>query len=116
MSRILVAIVAAGIAFGSSAGFAADAAKSPELTKEERAEMRNRAEQLTAQRARMPMQADTAVGTTHKATTHKATTHKATTHKATKHKVTKHKATKPAKGMTPAKSTTPAVKKGEQKV
>ncbi|HZM47784.1 MAG TPA: hypothetical protein VFC14_23425 [Burkholderiales bacterium] len=106
MSRILVAIVAAGIAFGSSAGFAADAAKSPELTKEERAEMRNRAEQLTAQRARMPMQADTAVGTTHKATTHKAT----------KHKVTKHKATKPAKGMTPAKSTTPAVKKGEPKV
>jgi len=112
MSRILVTIVAAALALGSSAGFAADAAKKPELTKEERADMRNRAEKLTVERARMPAQADTAVVKTQAvgktqpvAKTHKAAaTHKTKTHKTTTRKAATHKAK------------TPAVKKSEPKV
>jgi hypothetical protein len=114
MSRILVAIVAAGIAFGSTAAFAADAAKSTELTREEKADMRSRAEQLTAERARLAAQPNTAVGNTHKATeprTAKRTTKSvATKSSGTKTGVAKSGATKPGKG------TTPAVKKGEPKV
>ena len=131
MSRILVAIVAAGIALGSSAGFAADAGKSPELTKDERAEMRNRAEKLSAERARPVAQPDTTVGKTHKVTKPHATkssTKKSSTKKssATKAGATKTGATTKAGATkadttksgttTPGKGTTPAVKKDEPKV
>lgn len=51
MKRILAAVVVSIFALGSTAGFAADAAKSEELTKEQRADMRNRADKLTAERA-----------------------------------------------------------------
>jgi hypothetical protein len=55
MSKLLAALVASTFALGSAAGFAADAAKKKEeLTKEERAEMRSRAERLIAQRAAQP--------------------------------------------------------------
>ena len=51
MSKLIVAIVASAFAFGSAAGFAAETAKKEELTKEQRAEMRSRAESLTTARA-----------------------------------------------------------------
>lgn len=53
MNQLLAAIVASVFAFGSAAGYAADATtkKKEELTKEERADLRTRAEGLTAARA-----------------------------------------------------------------
>jgi hypothetical protein len=51
MHKLLAAIVASAFAFGSVAGFAADAVKKDELTQEQRADMRNRADQLTKERA-----------------------------------------------------------------
>ena len=56
MSRLLALIVASTFVFGSAAGFAADTApkKKEDLTKEERAEMRSRADKLIAQRATQP--------------------------------------------------------------
>jgi hypothetical protein len=55
MSRLLAVIVASTFAFSSAAGFAADTAKKKEeLTKEERAEMRGRADKLIAQRTTQP--------------------------------------------------------------
>ena len=115
MSRRLVAIVAAGIAFGSTMGFAADG-----LTKEERADMRSRAERLTAERAQLPAQTDTAVGKTHKAAKPPTTESVATKLGTTKSGATKRVATKAVttkSGATkPGKATTPAVKKGEPKV
>ena len=50
MNKLLAAVVATTFALGSASGFAADAAKKPELTKEEKTEMRNRAEKLAAER------------------------------------------------------------------
>jgi ABC-type transporter Mla subunit MlaD len=52
MNQLLAAIVASVFAFGSAAGYAADApAKKEDLTKEERADLRARAEKLTTARA-----------------------------------------------------------------
>ena len=47
MNKLLVAVVASAFVLGSASGFAADTAKKEELTKEQRADMRNRAETLT---------------------------------------------------------------------
>jgi hypothetical protein len=51
MSRVLAVIVASIFAFGAASGLAQTAAKKEDLTKEERAEMRNRADRLVAERA-----------------------------------------------------------------
>ena len=85
MNKLVAAIVVSAFAFSSTAGFAADTAmkKKEELTKDERVEMRNRAEALTAQRAAQgTMWQNTAVTKTPKA------------HK--KHTTKSNKATKPA--------------------
>lgn len=60
MNKLLAAIVASTFALGSGSGFAADAAKKEELTKEQRTEMRNRADKLIAERAAHPNQAKAA--------------------------------------------------------
>ena len=71
MNKLLAAIVATTFALGSAAGIAADTtAKKEELTKEERADMRARAEKLTAQRAQAPAPA------THVAKKHHPAKHK----------------------------------------
>src|SRR5262245_25866991 len=106
MSKTFVAILAAALALSSTAGFAADAAKKPELTKEERAGMRNRADSLTAERASMPEQADTAVAKTRQTAAHKTTTPAAKPHKAKTRKPVAHK-TKTVKSTKPGKATTP---------
>ena len=52
MNKLLAVIVASSFAFGSALGHAADAAKKQEeLTKEDRADMRARADRLTTARA-----------------------------------------------------------------
>ena len=51
MNKLLAAIVASTFALGSVSGFAADAVKKDELTTEQRMDMRNRADQLTRERA-----------------------------------------------------------------
>ena len=52
MNKLVAAIVASAFALGSAAGFAAETAKKIDLTKEERMELRARADRLTAERAR----------------------------------------------------------------
>ena len=52
---VLAAVVATTLAWGSASGFAADAVKKTELTKDERAELRNRAEKLAAERSQPPV-------------------------------------------------------------
>ena len=62
MSKLLAAMVASLLAAGSAAGYAADTAKKKEeLTREERADMRSRAERLTAERSSRPINRDQAV-------------------------------------------------------
>jgi Ni/Co efflux regulator RcnB len=51
MNKLLAAIVASAFAFGAVSSYAADAVKKDELTSEQRADMRNRADQLTRARA-----------------------------------------------------------------
>ena len=83
MHKLLAAIVMSTFALGSATSFAADAAKRDELTQEQRADMRNRAEKLTAERAA----AASAVKAKHstKATKHHARkAHKASRHHAGK--------------------------------
>ena len=59
MSKLVAVIVATTFALGAAAGFAADTAKKEELTKEERMEMRTRADKLIAERAANPQPAST---------------------------------------------------------
>jgi hypothetical protein len=54
MHKLLAVVVASTLAFGSAAGFAADAAKKDELTQEQRTDMRNRADRLVKERAQAP--------------------------------------------------------------
>ena len=51
MNKLIAVIVASAFAFSSAPGFAADSAKKEELTKQEKMDMRARADQLTAARA-----------------------------------------------------------------
>ena len=51
MNKLLAAIVASTFALGAVSTYAAEAAKKDELTQEQRADMRNRADQLTRDRA-----------------------------------------------------------------
>lgn len=53
MNKLLIAVVASAFAFGSAAGFAADAAKKKEeLTAEQKTEIRERVERMKAERAK----------------------------------------------------------------
>jgi hypothetical protein len=72
MNKLLAAIVASAFVFGSVSGFAADAAKKEELTKEQRVDMRNRADKLTQERAQAPTQVKTDAVQTPKAKAHHA--------------------------------------------
>ena len=47
MRKLLAAVVASAFVFGSLSGYAAEPAKKEELTKEQRADMRSRADKLT---------------------------------------------------------------------
>ena len=66
MNKLLAAVVASTFALGSVTGFAADAVKKEELTKEQRTEMRNRADKLTQERGHAPAQVKTATPKTKK--------------------------------------------------
>ncbi len=85
MNKLLAAIVASAFVFGSASGYAADAAKKEELTKEQRVEMRNRADRLTQERA----QAATAVKTDAVKTPKANTQHAKKAKKMTRHDATK---------------------------
>jgi hypothetical protein len=54
MHKLLAVVVASTLAFGSVAGFAADAVKKEELTQDQRTEMRSRADRLVKERAQAP--------------------------------------------------------------
>ncbi len=54
MNKLLAAVVASAFVFSSASGYAADAVKKEELTKEQRVDMRNRADKLTQERAQAP--------------------------------------------------------------
>ncbi len=56
MNKVIAAIIASAFALSSVSGFAADAAKRDELTKDQRTEIRNRADRLTTERAAAPTQ------------------------------------------------------------
>jgi Ni/Co efflux regulator RcnB len=51
MNKLLAAIVASAFALGAVSAYAADAVKKDEMTSEQRADLRNRADQLTRARA-----------------------------------------------------------------
>ena len=51
MNKLLAVVVASTFALGSVTGFAADVLKLEDLTKEQRIDMRNRADALIAERA-----------------------------------------------------------------
>lgn len=56
MNKLMIAIITSAFVFASTSGIAADAAKKEELTKEQRADMRNRADKLTQDRAQAATQ------------------------------------------------------------
>ncbi len=72
MNKFLAAIVISTFVLGSASGFAADAAKTDELTKEQRMDMRDRADKLTAERAAPSKHATSKVKHTSKAKRHHA--------------------------------------------
>lgn len=84
MNKLLASIVASAFVLGSASGFAADTVKKEELTKEQRTDMRNRADKLTQERAQTQVKTDA------------KQTPKANTHHAKKaKKVSRHDGTKP---------------------
>jgi hypothetical protein len=70
MNKLLAVVVASTFVFGSVAGYAADTMKKEELTQEQRADMRGRAEKLTRERAQAPTQVKTSAPHTFKVKTH----------------------------------------------
>jgi hypothetical protein len=86
MRKLLSAVVASTLAFGSIAGFAADAVKKEELTQEQRTEMRNRADRLVKERAQAPAKAQATHAPKAKAQ------HVKKTGKVSHHNVKKHRA------------------------
>ena len=61
MNKLIAAAVATAFALGTVSTFAADAAKKDELTTQERAEMRDRAERMKTERATGAQQAQKTV-------------------------------------------------------
>jgi hypothetical protein len=85
MNKLLAAIVISTFALGSVTGFAADAGKRDELTQDQRADMRNRADKLTAERAAAASHVTTGTKHTHKAKKqHAGKAHKSSGHHAKK--------------------------------
>ena len=80
MNKLLTAIVASAFVLGSVSGYAADAVKKEELTKDQRADMRNRADKLAQERAHAPTQVKAQAAATPKAKVHKAKKAKKVTH------------------------------------
>ena len=85
MNKLIAVVVASAFAFGSVAGFAADTVKKEELTKEQRTDMRNRADRLTQERAH----AGTQVKTDAKTAPAKNTPHVKKVKKVSKHGTTR---------------------------
>ncbi|MDB5809857.1 MAG: hypothetical protein JWN94_1979 [Betaproteobacteria bacterium] len=82
MKKLLAALIVSSVAFGTVSAFAADAAKREDLTKEQRSDMRNRADDLTRARAngteaRTAQAAPVAVAKKHTTGTKKSTKHTA---------------------------------------
>ena len=71
MNKLIAAAVATAFALGTVSTFAADAAKKDELTTEQRAEMRDRAERMKQERANGPQKAQTMHETTAQKKVHK---------------------------------------------
>jgi len=71
MNQLIAAAVATAFALGTVSTFAADAARKDELTTEQRAEMRDRAERMKAERANGPQKAQTMHETTVQKKVHK---------------------------------------------
>ena len=88
MHKLLAVVVASTLAFGSVAGFAADAVKKEELTQEQRTEMRNRADRLVKERAQTPAPVKAQTQHTPKAKVQ----HVKKTKKVSRHDVKKHRA------------------------
>ena len=85
MNKIMAAIVASAFVLGSVSGYAADTAKKEELTKEQRVDMRNRADKLTQERAQAPTPVKASDVKTPKAKTqHAKKAKKVSRHDATK--------------------------------
>jgi hypothetical protein len=72
MNKLMVAFVASAFVFGAASGHAADTAKKEELTKEQRTDMRNRADKLTQERAQAPTPVKTEVAPASKVKTDSA--------------------------------------------
>ena len=88
MHKLLAVVVASTLAFGSVAGFAADAGKKEELTQEQRTEMRTRADRLVKERAQAPAPVKAQAQHTPKAKTpHVKKAKKVSHHNVKKHRV-----------------------------
>ena len=86
MQKLLAAIVVSAIALGSVQAFAADTAKREDLTQDQRADMRTRADQLARARASGTEKASV---NTQPAPVVKKTQHKSKARKVTGHTVKK---------------------------
>ena len=84
MNKLLAAIVASTFALSCASGFAADAPKKEELTKDQRTEMRARADRLAAERATAGTQVKAEVKPAPKMKKHSKKTQKISKHNAKK--------------------------------
>ena len=80
MNKLLAIIVASTFALGCASGFAADSPKKEELTKEQRIEMRARADSLATERATTGNQVKAEVKTAPKVKKHAKKTEKVSKH------------------------------------
>lgn len=80
MNKLLAIIVASTFALSCVTGFAADSPKKEELTKEQRTEMRDRADRLAAERATTGNQVKAEVKTAPKVKKHAKKTQKVSKH------------------------------------
>ena len=80
MNKLLATIVASTFALSCASGFAADSPKKEELTKEQRIEMRARADRLATERATTGKQVKTEVKTAPKVKKHAKKTEKVSKH------------------------------------
>lgn len=84
MNKLLATIIASTFALSCASGFAADAPKKEELTKEQRIEMRARADRLVAERAATGTQVKSEVRSAPKVKKHAKKTQKVSKHYARK--------------------------------
>jgi hypothetical protein len=84
MNKLLAAIVASTFALSCASGFAANAPQKEELTKDQRIEMRARADRLAAERATVGTRVKAEVKPVSKVKKHVKKTQKISKHYATK--------------------------------